>query len=338
MTDQRSIGSASAVEVQLTPSVKVAARVLVADRTRDVAVLWIDSAAVAAARPLPLACAEKSPPLADNDRLVTIGTPIRGEKELLPGSVANFRLEPGNFGGPVFSTEGRLVGLSSLADDQDDRRRRDARIVPLDAVCEVMKSAETAKQTAPRPNATRLPVEPPALSAAALDEAVRRRSGNLSPAQMSSSDFDIVFLTPPSIKSAKPADFGNWLDYFAEVPPVLLIRVTPKLTESFWTTVARGAAYTQGAAIPAIKHFKPGFARLQAWCGDVEVTPIHPFIVERRVSETDAVREGFYVFDPHTLGPQCKSVRLVVASEKDPKKEDTRAVDPRMIERIWQDF
>jgi S1-C subfamily serine protease len=37
MTNQHAIGSASAVEVQLTPSIKVAARVLVADRVRDVA-------------------------------------------------------------------------------------------------------------------------------------------------------------------------------------------------------------------------------------------------------------------------------------------------------------
>ncbi len=133
-------------------------------------------------------------------------------------------------------------------------------------------------------------------------------------------------------------DFGDWSDYFADVPPVLVVRVTPKMAESFWTTVARGAAYTQGVAVPAIKHFKPGLSRLQVFCGDVEVTPIHPFILERRVSETDAVREGLYIFDPQALGPHCKSVKLVLYSEKAPKKQDTRPVDPQVIERIWQDF
>ena len=133
-------------------------------------------------------------------------------------------------------------------------------------------------------------------------------------------------------------DFGDWSDYFADAPPVLVVRVTPKLAESFWTTVARGAAYTQGVAVPAIKHFKPGFSPLHAFCGDVEVTPIHPFILERRVSETDAVREGLYIFDPQALGPHCKSVKLTLHSEKAPKKPDTRAVEPQVIERIWQDF
>ena len=114
--------------------------------------------------------------------------------------------------------------------------------------------------------------------------------------------------------------------------------MTPKLSESFWTTVARGAAYTQGMALPPIKHFKPGFLRLHAFCGAAEVLPIHPFILERRVSETDAVREGLYVFDPQALGPQCASVKLVLYSEKEPEKPDSRAIDPDMIERIWQNF
>src|SRR4029077_20939138 len=145
----------------------------------------------------------------------------------------------------------------------------------------------------------------------------------------------------PDLQQARQAaltDFGDWSDYFADVPPVLVVRVTPKLAVCFWTGVCRGGAYTQGVAVPAIKHFKPGFLRLRAFCGDVEATPIHPFTLERRVSETDAVREGLYVFDPQALGPHCKSVKLVMFSEKEPDKQDSRTVDPQVIERIWQDF
>jgi len=253
----------------------------------------------------------------------------------------------------VFSTGGGVVGISSVPDDQDERSgRRDVRVVPVAAACEVVKAAETAKQTGPRPAATLLPVEPlRQLSADALDAAVQRRLGSLNPYEMSSSDFDIAFLTPVTVHAAErdtrqvsqqgqaaATDFGGWSDYFSDAPPVLVVRVTPKQTQSFWAKVARGAAYTQGVALPAITHFKPGFSRMQAFCGDVEVTPIHPFTVERRVSETDAVREGLYVFDPQALGPQCASVRLVLSSEKAPEKTDTRTVDPKVIERIGQDF
>jgi S1-C subfamily serine protease len=375
VTNQRVIGSASAVDVQLTPSVKVAARVLVADRVRDVAILWIDPAITVSVRPIPLDCADGSKAaVADGQRLVAIGAPLRGPKDVSLGavirvephaSVADVRLAPGSTGGPVFNTSGGVVGLSSVVDDQDERRRRDARIVPVHDVCDVVKSAEKAMQTAPRPVATHLPVEPlRPFPVDALDAAVRRRAGNLSPYQTSSSEFDIAFLTPvlvyasqhdtqhantragrantvvPAVQGQQVAatDFGDWSEYFADVPPVLVVRITPKLAESFWTTVARGAAYTQGVALPPIKHFKPGFSRLQVFCGDLEVTPIHPFTLERRVSETDAVREGVYVFDPDALGPLCKAVKFVLYSEKAPEKQDTRTVDLQLIERIWQDF
>jgi hypothetical protein len=119
---------------------------------------------------------------------------------------------------------------------------------------------------------------------------------------------------------------------------VLLIRVTPKLVTGFWTSVARGAAWTQGVSLPPIKHFKAGFSRMRVFCGDAEVTPIHRFKLEQRVSESDAIDEGLYVFDPGALGPHCGPVKLVLYSEKEPEKGDTRLVDPRVLLQIWQDF
>jgi len=376
MTNQHAIGSASAVEVQLTPSIKVAARVLVADRVRDVAVLWIDPAITASVRPVPLDCAGKQKPSFEKgQRLVAIGAPLRGQKEVSLGdvvrveshaNVADFRLAPGSVGGPIFGAGGAVVGLSSVADDEDQRRSRDARIVPVDDACAVAGAAMKAMQTAQRPAATRLPVEPSRpFPADALEAAVKGRQGSLSPYRISSSDFDVAFLTPVLVygaqhntqqsntgagrgstrdllqqgRQAALTDFGDWSEYFADVPPVLVVRVTPKLAESFWTTIARGAAYTQGVALPPIKHFKPGFSRLQAFCGEVEVTPIHPFTLEQRLSETDAIREGLYVFEPQALGPHCTPVKLVLYSEKEPKKQEIiRAVDSQMIDRIWQDF
>jgi hypothetical protein len=59
----------------------------------------------------------------------------------------------------------------------------------------------------------------------------------------------------------------------------------PKLAEGFWTTVARGAAQTQGMAIPPIKASKGNFASLRLDCDGKEVTPIHPFRIERHLGE-----------------------------------------------------
>ena len=77
---------------------------------------------------------------------------------------------------------------------------------------------------------------------------------------------------------------------------------------------------------------------MRALCGDAEVTPIHPFKLEQRISETDAIYEGLYVFEPGALGPQCGTVKLVLYSEKEPDKADARVIDTKVVEQIWDDF
>jgi S1-C subfamily serine protease len=379
LTNQRVIGTATSVEVQLTPAVKVAAMVLAADPVRDIAVLWIDPTVAASMRPVPLECAEAAKPLVVADQEIwTIGAPHPEERRLTSATVSrvephalvsDFILSPGSAGGPVFAAGGSVVGITTVIDDKDDRdssRRVSSRVVRIEDACGVVASAEKKMKDAAPPNGTLLPVEPERpFPVDALKDAAKRAAGGLKPYQMSSADFDIAFITPvltyvaqyqsqqprprtsskdtrkpePEAVLVRPLmDFGNWSEYVADYPPVLMVRATPRLVEGFWTMVARGAARTQGVSIPPIKRFKPGFARMRAFCGDAEVTPIHPFKLEQRVSESDAIYEGLYVFDPGALGPQCGTVKLVLYSEKEPEKGDTRIVDPKVLQQIWQDF
>jgi len=374
-TNQRVIGTATSVEVQFSPNVKVAASVLAADPVRDVAVLWIDPRVAAALRSVPLGCAQAAePPVVDGQELFTIGAPLREQKDMTSGTVSrvephaivsDFRLASGSAGGPVFTAGGGVVGLTSIVDDKNENRRWASRVVRIDDACDVVASAERKMKDAAPPDGTHLPMEPVRpYPVDALKDAAQRRAGSLSPYQMSSSDFDIAFMTPVLVYGAQyhseqervrerggsrtpdadPAavrplmDFGNWSEYVADSPPVLLIRVTPKLVQGFWKTVARGAARTQGVSLPPSKHVKSGFSRMRVFCGDAEVTPIHPFKLEQRVSESDAIYEGLYIFDPGALDPHCGPVKLVLYSEKEPAKGDTRLVDPRVLQQIWQDF
>jgi S1-C subfamily serine protease len=376
-TNQRVVGTATSVEVQLTPAVKVAASVLAADPRLDVAILWIDPR-IASVRPLPLGCAQAAkPPVVDGQEIFTLGAPLREPKGMTSGTVsrveahgieADLVLATGSAGGPVFTRRGGVVGITSFVDEKDERRRGDSRVVGIDDVCNVVAAAEKKMKGAAPPNGTHLPMEPARpFPVDALKDAAVRRAGSLSPYQMSSSDFDIAFVTPvltygaqywseqaierersgalrtadaePSFLRLRPLmDFSNWSEYVADFPPVLLVRVTPKLVEGFWTKVARGAALTQGVSLPPIKRFRSGFSRMRAFCGDAEVPPIHPFKLEQRVSESEAIYEGLYVFAPGALGPSCGSVKLVLYSEKEPEKADSRVVDLKVIEQIWQDF
>jgi S1-C subfamily serine protease len=351
-TNQRVVGDATSVEVQLSRSIKVAGTVVEADRQRDIAVVRINPTVMASIAPVPLGCPRSNtPPIARGQEIFALAAPLRQNKGWTPGTVSrtdariipvDLSLATGGTGGPVFATSGDLVGISTLPDERDEPRRGATRVVRIDGACDVVAAAAKKATEAPAPSAAHLPVEPTEPAPVdAFKDAVKRRAGSLLPYHMAASEFDVAFITPIlnfAAQSQPNQNFSNWSDYVADIPPVLFVRVTPKATESFLAKMARGAASTQGMALPPLKRLKSGFERLQAYCGRTEVTPIHPFKLDLRVSETDAVYEGFYAFDPAALGPACSTVTLVLYSEKEPAKSDTRVIDPKLLQQIWQDF
>ncbi len=376
LTNQRGVGTATFVEVQLTRAIKVAASVIVADPARDVALLWVDPTVIASLSPVPLSCGQAAKPaVVEKQDIFTVGVSLRHVKDMASGNARRVALHSimwdatlptGSAGGPVFTAGGDLVGITSVIGEEDERRREDSRVVPVQAACDVLSAAQEKMKTAAPPAGTHLPVEPERpFPVDALRAAAESRAGRLGPYELSSSDFDLAFITPVMTYAAvhhseqarrresdrttresldKPPlvrrqmDFLNWSAYLADFPPVLLVRVTPKLVEGFWTTVARGAARTQGISIPPIKNFKSRFGGLRAFCGDVEVNPIHPFKLELRASESEPLYEGLYVFDPGAFGPHCSSVKLLLYTEKEPNKADSRVIDPKVVQQIWQDF
>ena len=373
-TSRRAVGDVKSVEVQLSPTVKVTGRIVSPGADPEVAVVAIDPRVLASVRPVPLACGDAGTPVVEGEDLFAIATPLRGGTTMVSGSVrridagvivADLAVPSDGAGGPVFGTGGQVIGITTAADDRaEGGARRPPRVVRADAVCAAAAEAAARIGTMPAPDGARLPVEPSRpFPVAALTDAAQHRAGSLDPYQISTDDFDVAFITPVQIYGAqyqaeqanrrdrrtgsrmpeasfmRPLmDFGNWSDYLSDFPPVLLVRVTPRLVEGFWTAVARGAARTQGVAIPPIRHFKPGFSRMQAFCGSTEVTPIHPFTLEQRMSDSDAIHEGLYVFDPGAFGPECATVRLVLYSEKAPEKGEARTIDPKIVEQVWQDF
>lgn len=373
-TNQRLVGPARSLEVQLSPAHKVAARVLASDPDRNVAILWIDPQAVASARPMKLRDADAGPAPADKDKVFAITTSIRDGKHLTSGTVSgvtqlailsDIRIDDDTLGAPLFNAAGEVVAISTPEDETTRPGSSALRAVRIDQARSVIAAAEKKMQTMEAPSWTRLPIEPQRpLEDDALKEAAKRRIGSLAPYAVKGADFDVSLITPVLVYGARhppervPArergrdrdpmqmqaslraleDFANWDDYVRDNPSVLMIRATPKLVESLWKTIARGAASTQGISIPAMKSIKAGFSRMQIFCGDAEVTPIHPFKIERRVSADHAVYEGLYILDPGAIGPHCAAVKLTLFSDKNPAVGDTRVVDPKIVQQIWEDF
>ncbi len=348
VTSYRALGDATAVEVQVSTTVKVAAKVLEADAARDVAVLWIDPAVVADVRPVPLACLPSdASSVADTDDLIAFEAPLGGTDRVISGSI----LFSDGAGGPVFTSEGIAVGLTS---PRLPGRGGNATVVPAADVCDVVASSLSGMSAAPPPG-LHLPVEPARPVALTSLTAAAAGAFSVSPYRIASSDFDIVFITPVLVARAASkrgwsgspdyetglhgvTEFGDWDDYVNQHRSVLLVRVTPRLVEGFWTRVARGAAETQGVSIPPIRRFRPGFSGLRVRCGATEITPIHPFVIEQHLSEAESIDEGLFVFDPAAIGPHCGEVSLMLSSAKAADRWETRVVDPAVIRRVWQDF
>lgn len=378
LTSQKVTGAATRVEVQLAPSssaaapLKIEGRVLASDTTRDVAVLWVNPQAVAGLTPIALPCGTAARTLTRDDEVLALGVPLRdGQDRLMTGYIsqvathdiqAELRLSAGAAGGPLFTADGMLIGLTTVPADDSGYSRRESRAVPVADACELMTTARSRMSGAIPPSADRLPLEPAqAFPVEALKAAFTARGPNLQPYTLTAADFEVAFITPLMVyasqqpdrrttsretRNASPdqlrlppwSEFANWSDYMADVPPVLLVRVTPKLEEGFWTTVARGAARTQGMNLPPMKKPKAPLSRLRAFCGETEVAPIHPFAIETPMFGNETLNEGLYVFTPSAFGPQCGSVKLQLYSEKEPEKADTKVVDAAIVEKLWQDF
>lgn len=349
-TAQRVVGIATTVEVQVSPTDKVAARVVATDAAREVAILAIPQALVDRRAELALGCEAAAAMLERGDRLSALSLPLRGQANTATGTVRRVKSGPllaefdyalGSVGGPVFASDGTMVGLTSVAEGGDDDARIETPIVSRAAICEAVTTARAARVET---STTALPVEPDTyVTEDALRKAIEKKRGGLAPYQVSSAGFDVSIVTPLAAHAGTqgtfgPQDFGQWSSYVANYPSVLLVRATPRQVESLWMKVARGAAMTQGIALPPITHFAPGFARMRVLCGSRELTPVHPLVIERRISETDAIREGLFVFTPDAVGPHCGTVTIELWSEKAPDKRETVTLDTPRLTQIWDDM
>src|SRR5688572_24381916 len=82
-TEGRAIDAATVVEVQLSPTMKVPASVLVSERSRDVAIVRVDPSVVATRPALEVACPPSpTPTVHDGHTIATIAVPHDAEKEL----------------------------------------------------------------------------------------------------------------------------------------------------------------------------------------------------------------------------------------------------------------
>ena len=348
-TSHRAINGATTVEVEIRTRAdhfKVPGTVIVDDRLTGAAIVWIDPRALGSIPAIDLRCGAAPPATAQyQDGIATITAPMLSGKDAVDGVVtrvtaqaifADLRITRETAGGPVFNGAGEPIGISSIEEDPKVFTRVEAWVVPNERACETIAASDKLMAGKAPPQGIRLPIEMAAVGGTPTSKATAKPKAQLIP--LAASDFDIALLTTTQAREfggADPrGDFDNWTDYVRYAPHLLLVRVSPQYEESFWKTLARGAASTQGVNLPPLKSFSGNFLRMRATCGDAEVRPIHPFVIERRINDKQSIREGLYVFALDAFGPKCSSIKFSMFSEKSPDRADTKEIDPKLFEQL----
>jgi hypothetical protein len=356
--------AAAPVAVQLSPTLKVPAAVLVSDDTTRVAILRVNPQATAGHPPVALECAAADRRLPAGSGLLVLATELGRPADVTWGRVVSpgpprlatdITMTTSAGGGPVFDDAGAVVGMTLIRVAPDNPRWHEVEVVPASRVCEVLSRARAMIAEATVPASTPLPVEPvrPFPSSGASAAAVPT---DAQVPTLESGDFDVAVLTPVDVLRGRQGagqtggasrapdvaarlgpltDFGAWNDYFADAPAVVVVRATPKMAEGFWRRVAREAARTQGANLPPMRRFTTSFAGMTLACEGRVVTPIQPFVLEHVLGNDTVVREGLHVFDPAAFDPACPTFTLTLRSERG---ADTVAIPPAIVERVARDF
>jgi S1-C subfamily serine protease len=143
-------------------------------------------------------------------------------------------------------------------------------------------------------------------------------------------------------------DLHEWAEYTGEYKPVLLVQAAPQLRETVMSALEREIApqaelFGLGGA-PRMK-FKTDFYRMKLLCGGKEVEPIQPgkaaTVLNAHnsfVNVTDATYVGIYSYPPGAVAPSCGKVTLQLFAEKDPGKSESKDLDPKTVDRVWNDF
>ncbi len=157
LTNAQVVGTSDMVEVQFTATKKVAGRVLAADRTTHVAVIWIDPSLVSALPPAKLAYRDGAPALAEEQDVFTIDASLLDQKTLMSGRVVgingavietDLRIDDHATGVPILAANGAIIGITS----GDDRGHGDA--VRIDVAATMLAAAEEKMAATAAPKTT----------------------------------------------------------------------------------------------------------------------------------------------------------------------------------------
>ncbi|HRH46360.1 MAG TPA: S1C family serine protease [Pyrinomonadaceae bacterium] len=382
LTNQHVVGPSQYIAAQFDEKRKVPAVLLASSPEKDVAVLWVNLETLPDATVAPIARSDAAEPaITEGERVFTIGSPLNQKKIITTGIaskieekaiLSDININHGNSGGALFNSIGEVVGITTFG-DPDSSGPGVSGIVRIEQALPIIDEARKKMEGSAKPSGKLLAVDPTDIfPIEAIKEVAVAKKFDTSRYITDIGDFTVTFMTPTlkyrmeteaEREAAKTREKRNnkegavqgtfrpfenirgWREYTGDYKPILQIRATPELAESFWGAVGRGMAANYGIRLPARLRFKTDFYRMRLLCGEKEVEPIHPAKIAHLLNENnylvsinDAAYEGFYSYPADAINPSCGKVTLEIFSEKKPNEAKTKVLDQKTVARIATDF
>lgn len=124
LTNQHVVRTSQWIAVQVDETHRLPATLLAADSEKDVAVLWINPAKLPDIAPVSL-LPPGGEPAVEGERVFTIGSPLHQSKVMTTGIVSkvekraiisDVNINHGNSGGPLFNSQGLVIGITTFGD------------------------------------------------------------------------------------------------------------------------------------------------------------------------------------------------------------------------------
>ena len=381
LTNQHVVRRSEFVAVQLDETHRLRATVLSADPEKDIAVLWVNFDKTPEILAVPL-LQKGDEPAVEGEKVFTIGSPLSQSKVMTTGIVSkvekraiisDVNINHGNSGGPLFNSRGTVIGITAFR-DPDAGGPGISGVIRIEEALSVITDAKARQVGTLKPSAELLPNEPnDTYPLDAIRESAQQEKFKIAPYVFGVGDYDVAIITPilryrglsSEVRAAKEKekrnhksatavqgtfepleDIKGWEQYVGEYAPVLLIRASPKLKETFWSAFGRGMAASHGIAPgPANMHFKTDFYKMKLMCGSQEVQPLMPGKVQRVLNVnnaalrvTDATFDGFYEYSFDAIHPECGTMTLELFSEKNPNEPKTKQLETKTVMTIFNDF
>jgi hypothetical protein len=382
LTNQHVVKKSDFIAVQIDEKHRLPAVLLASDSEKDIAVLWVNLENFPEIKPVPL-LPKGNVPAEEGEKVFTIGSPLHQSKVMTTGIVSKIEqraiisdvnINHGNSGGPLFNSNGVVIGITTFGDFTRSGGPGISGIIRIEAALPTIADAKMKQVVSSKPSSDLLQNDPDdkyplnAIKSSATVEKFKTK-----PYIFGVGDYDVAIVTPilryrrlaGEVEAGKSKakrnqrqqmavqgtfepldDLKGWEEYLGEYEPVLLVQVSPKLKEGFWSALGRGMAASHGLAPgPASLHFKTDFYRMKLMCGDKEVVPILPGKAERvlninnaAVRVTDVTFDGLYEYGYDAIRPECGKVTLEIVSEKNPKEAKIKVLDQKTIDTVYADF